>query len=148
MDEANCVLITVTGSDEDGEAISLRTRGSLTIEDDDRWTLLYDETNPADMTTSQNLVHCEGERVTVVRTGTLLTTIVYDLHDTFVGDYITPYGSFQLRVYATEVLVRRDGHSGHIRLVYQISLSNDTTPTEDTALRSLDIQFVPCKRTE
>lgn len=147
MDEKNIVMITVSGTDEEGETISLRTRGTLLdSEDSDMWSLWYEETDPSDMTGTQTLLQCEGKRVTVSRAGSALSTIVFEAGEVFESDYTTPMGGFRVRVYASEVTIGRRGQSGRLRIVYQISLTTNLSPSEESALRKLDIRFVPCRR--
>lgn len=144
MDNKQDVRVTVSGSDDDGEAITLTTLG--TLEDlENGWLLSYQETNLMDMSTANTLVLCEGTRVTVTRTGTLLSTMVFDEKETFMGDYPTEFGSFQMRLYASEVSIRRRGSMGHIRLVYEVNLGSNLFSAESASTRHLDIRFVPCK---
>lgn len=144
MQNEQPVRITVSGIEDGQDSVSLTTQGVLSTLDDG-WVLAYQETNPIDLSTIDTLVACTGTRVTVTRTGTLLSTIVFDEHETFVGEYITDYGSFQLRVYTSEAAVRRRGGIGHIHLVYQMSLTNSQSPSETMSTRHLDIRFTPCK---
>lgn len=144
MTPEQSVWVTVSGIDEAGE-VSLSTRGTLS-DLPGGWLLRYEETNPESMDATETLVHCEGNRVTVTRTGTVLSTLVFDENETFVGDYPTPVGSFQIRVYASEVSIKRRGLIGHVHLLYQISLSSILSPQEEMATRTLDIRFTPCKR--
>lgn len=137
------IQLTVTGTDAAGEEISLSTQGDLFDFAPDEWSLEYHETNPDDMQAIHTLVQCDGTRITVTRTGTLLSTLVFDEHDTFVGDYPTPFGSFQIRVYASKVHIRKRGSMGHIHLVYQVNLTSALSPNEETSLRCLDIRFTP-----
>lgn len=144
MDEGQCVRITVTGESAEGERVSLTTRGML-HDLSAGWMLRYEEVD-SDDTVSLTLVQCEEDRVTITRTGTLLSTIVFDQEETFLGEYVTPAGGFQLRVFTSEVRVQRRGLIGHIRLVYQISLSTAFTPDQEMATRHLDIRFAPCRK--
>lgn len=143
-DEGRCVRLTVTGVDADGEAMSLVTRGSL-HEGDGWWSLHYEETNPDSMTTAQAIVLAEGRRVTVTRSSTMLSVIVFDEGETFVGDYPTPMGHLQIRIIASSVRVRRRGAMGRIQLVYEVTLSSTLAVSEEMERRELDIQFVPCR---
>lgn len=146
MHEEHSVMITVSGTDTAGETISLRTRGTLrTGEDSDRWALCYEETDISDMTVTQTLLQCEGKHVTVSRAGATLSTIIFEAGEVFESDYATPAGGFRVRVYASEVTVERRGQNGRLRIVYQISLSSDLSPSEENELRKLDVRFVPCR---
>lgn len=140
--DGRSVRITVTGRDADGEPVSLCTRGTLQ-DIPGGFALRYEETSLHDMETTDTLVECVEGRVTVSRSGTMLSTIVFDAQETFVGDYPTPHGNFQLRVLPSEVAVARRGDLGRIRLVYQINLSAQHAITEETFTRSLEIRFTP-----
>lgn len=143
MDSEQRVWVTVSGVDEAGE-VSLSTRGTL-VDVPGGWLLRYEETNPESMSTTETLVQCEGPRITVTRTGTILSTIVFDPQETFIGDYATPMGNFQIRVFASEVIIKRRGLIAHVHLAYQISLTSALSPLEDMATRTLDIRFTPCR---
>lgn len=138
------VLVRVTGTDDAGAQIMLSTRGFL-CDLPDGWLIRYEEVPPEEMSSVHTLVECRPNGVTVLRTGSVVSTIVYRENETFIGGYETPIGLFTLRVYATEVSMKRRGGMGHIRLVYQISLSSALSPLGEMAMRWLDIRFSPCK---
>lgn len=144
MPEAFNIRVNIAGADTDGEVIALSTQGILQ-DVEDGWTLRYTETNPDDMTVSDTHIRCTANDVTVSRGGTVLTTLVFREGETFFGDYETPFGNLQLRMLPTEVSVSRRGLLGHIHLVYQVTLSNSFSPSEETSIRYLDIRFVPCR---
>lgn len=144
MDNGQCVRLTVTGADAEGEEISLVTRGLLQV-GDGWWVLRYEETSPDDMATTLTVVQVEGERVTVTRSSAMLSTIVFDRRDTFVGDYPTPLGSLRIRVLTSTLDIRRRGAVGRIRIVYEVTLSSSITVAEELDRRTLDIRFVPCR---
>lgn len=143
-DGGSCVRLTVTGTDTEGDVISLVTKGTL-HEGEGWWALHYEETNPDSMTTAQAIVQVEGSRVTVTRTSTMLSTIVFDEGETFVGDYPTPMGHLRIRILASSVKVRRRGGMGRIQLVYEVTLSSTLAVSEEMDRRTLDVQFVPCR---
>lgn len=138
------VLVTVTGTDEAGETMTLSTRGILR-DMEDGWSLQYEEVSPDNLEASQTYVELSGQSVTVVRTGNVVSTIVYDENETFIGSYQTPLGEFTLRVFSTDVTVKRRGAIGHIHLVYQVSLSSMLSRVGEMAMRTLDIRFTPCR---
>lgn len=144
MDDGECVRVTITGVDAGNDFISLTTRGTL-MDLGSQWVLQYTETNPDDLSEMKTLVQCEPERVTINRAGPFLSTLVFDMRDTFVGDYPTPFGSLQVRVYTSSLTIQRRGLFGRIQATYQVSLSSTHSPLEETMPRTLDIRFTPCR---
>ncbi|MCL1964857.1 MAG: DUF1934 domain-containing protein [Firmicutes bacterium] len=143
MGDEFAVLVTVTGMDEAQCPIALSTRGTL-WELPGGFLLRYDEIDPDDLKVTHTLVESRGAGVTVLRAGKVISTIVYAENETFVSDYATPWGQSTLRVYATEVRVRRDGAVGHVRLKYQLNLAGGQSAPGETAVCWLDIRFQPC----
>jgi uncharacterized beta-barrel protein YwiB (DUF1934 family) len=137
------VTVSVTGTDAEGAQIVLRTGGTLT-DLPEGWMLSYEETSPDSLHTSQTMVQYGDGRITVLRAGDIVSVIAYAPGETFLGKYETPLGIFTLRVFATEVTVKRRGDMGHSRLAYQISLMSELSPTGEMAMRRLDIRFRPC----
>ena len=139
------VLVTVTGTDEDNDQITLTTCGVLS-DISDGFALRYEETSSDDLRPTQTLVECRKEGVSVVRADGVVSMVVYRENETFVSDYETPVGKFTLRVFTTEVSVRRREAMGHVALAYQVSLSSALSAEGETAMRWLDIRFKPCKK--
>ncbi len=137
------VMVSVTGTDAGGDTIELKTRGTLT-DTPGGWAILYAEAHPESLTATETVVECQENSVTVLRAGDVVSTIVYTEGEMFAGEYETPLGLFTLRVFATEVSVKRRGSMGHIRLGYQISLSSGLSQNGEMAMRWLDIRFRPC----
>lgn len=145
MQDEQRVMVTMTGSDAAGDTISLSTRGWIR-DTPGGWLLRYGETDPGDLSAQETLVLCEAGRVTVTRIGVMPSTMLFDLGETFVGEYTTPLGSLTMRIVATEVSVKRRGSIGRVHLTYQLSLHGALSSGEDAEMRQLDIRFTPCKR--
>jgi len=143
MADELAVLVTVTGRDEEGSRVTLSTRGTL-MDIPDGFMLRYEETSPDDLWATQTLVECRGGGVTIIRAGSMVSTIVYMENETFVSEYGTPLGQFTLRIFTTDVKARRRGAMGHVRLAYQVNLSSDLSPSGEMEMRWLDIRFKPC----
>lgn len=139
------VKVTVEGADGDGETITLSTLGQ-TADTADGWCLRYEETSPESMESVQTVMYCREGGVTVVRVGSVVSTIVYREKETFVSDYETAMGKFVLRVFPTEVeAMRQPDGGGVIRLAYQINLSSEIMPSGEMAMRWLRVRFLPWK---
>ncbi len=139
------VLVSVSGTDAAGGEIVLTTLGTL-AELPDGWSVCYDEIHPDDLASTSTTMECREDGVTVLREGDVVSTIVYRKGEIFLGDYQTSLGAFELRVFTTEIAVKRRGSMGHIHLGYQISLSSEMSPEGEMAMRWLDVRFRPCKR--
>lgn len=144
MADVQRVRIVVAGTDATGEEVSLTTQGVLR-DVEDGWLIAYTEMNPDDGSAVDTWVLCEGSRVTVTREETMLSTMVFDERETYVGTYQTPVGTFQIRLRASTVDVKRRGAMGRIRLAYQLSLSTPHSPDEEMTTRQLELRFSPCR---
>ena len=136
-------MITMTGTNEAGDEISLCTGGTLEARDGDSFRLQFEEmgeTGPI-----LTFVDCEGQHVTITRAGGIGTAMSFRQGNPYESQYDTPAGMLFLRIYPTEVLVRRRGSRGHVRLVYQISIWSQFSPSQDASLRRLELRFRPCR---
>ncbi len=144
MSAAERVRITVTGADGAGDEVSLTSQGTVEALPGGAWRLTYNETNPINLETVRTEVTVEAARVTVQRLGTIVSALVFEAQETFIGQYPTPAGVMQMRILPSQVDARRRGRVGRIRVAYQLSLSTQLSPDGESAARLLDIRFGPC----
>jgi len=140
----SAVMITMTGTNEEGDETSLCTDGVLEERDADSFILQFQELGEAGPILT--IVECEGQHVTIIRAGGTGTAMSFRQGKPYESQYDTPIGPLFLRIYPTEVLVRRRGRRGHVHLVYQVSFWSRFSPSHDASVRRLDLRFRPCGR--
>lgn len=136
------VLVTMTGTSEFGDEVSLSTDGQL-VETLDGFLLQYEELHEGSDGPMVTLMDCQSDSVTIVRAQNTATTLVFRQGETFESQYHTPVGPLMLRIYSTEVSVRRRGSLGHVRLTYQVTLQSHISASAAPAMRLLDVRFRP-----
>ena len=130
------VNLTITGKEEEADAIVLRTQGIL-VRDTHGWMVRYNEFDPftADMT--QTIFRCEKGRVTASRTGSMATTVIFSPGELYTCNYETPAGTLNMQVFTIGIDARKRGATGRIRLSYQL------TSGDYRAAHVLEASFTP-----
>ncbi len=140
MQDNTPIMVTIVGSDEQENTITLSTRGTLE-ERAAGWALRYTEMEVGGLDAIDNLVEVESGGVMITRSGTLGSTILYRENKPFEGEYMTPFGDLFLRVLPTTVRAQRRGGMGHIHLEYLVGLSHDKEDADASNMRMIDIRF-------
>ena len=135
------VLLSVMGwthdDDDPSDSVRLLTTGTLSGEKD-LWRIDYTETQPDNESSDVILTMGKGV-VTMQRTGTFSTSMVFDQGRRFEGNYSTPYGDLAMGVYPTHVKYQvQDGPVGEVNLTYQLDLQG-----QFAAMHELRIRFCP-----
>ena len=135
------VLLSVMGwtheDDEPSDSVRLLTTGVMTG-NKDQWRIDYTETQPDNESSDVTLTMGRGV-VTMQRTGTFATSMVFEKGRRFEGSYHTPYGDLAMGVYPTQVKYQvEDGPIGEVNLTYQLDLQG-----QFAAMHELRIRFCP-----
>lgn len=138
------ILVTMTGTDERGEQVSLSTDG-LFSETEDGFLVRFLELHPDSDTPIQTLLDAASQQVTIVRVGHEANVFVFRQGETYETQYETPIGAFYLRIFATEVRVRRRGLNGDVRMRYQVMTGKQFSDNSTMEMRKLNFRFRPCK---
>lgn len=88
------------------EKMQIKTRGTFEIKDDGRAEIVYDETELTGMEGSQTVISFDTEKsgtVTMLRTGSVSTTLVFEKGKRHHCMYSTPYMPFEICVRSFEV---------------------------------------------
>lgn len=119
------VWIRIVGVQQDGdrqETIELSTRGTLSPTEAG-YCLEYEETTLSGLEGTQTRMELSAGQVTLQRTGTQESYLMFQQGKRFVNRYKTPHGSLQMAVFPTEVtwhLNPEDG--GEISLQYELEM--------------------------
>ena len=136
------VIIELCGQDHGGEKTQLCTEGLL-VEQDGKAALLYQEIDPQERSATQVMMRLEKEGVMVMRGGEPFTSVFFREGKTCESEYTTAGQSLLLRMFPTQVRVERRGLSGHVHIVYQVTLGLLGASAMETAMRTLDVRFRP-----
>ena len=141
MKNSQQVLLSIMGwTREDGEetdSVRLLTTGTFTgVPSDCR--IDYTETQPDNESSDVKLTLKHGV-VTMERTGSFSSSMVFEQGCRFEGTYNTPYGELAMGVYPTHVQYQVDrDHTGEVNLTYQLDLQG-----QFAAMHELRIRFCP-----
>ncbi len=118
-------LELTSSPDEEDSIMEIRTQGTLSCTDDGRIELSYDETELTGMEGSTTTVSFSRENpdvVTMLRWGSVTTTLVFEQGQRHICVYETPIMPFEICIYARSVgnTVTMDG--GGITLDYLIEI--------------------------
>lgn len=140
MKKKEQVLLSVMGwtrDDEPADSVRLLTTGTLTG-GPRSWRIDYTETQPDNESSDVTLTLDQGV-VTMERTGSFASSMVFEQGRRFEGSYRTPYGNLAMGVYATHVKYQvEDGAVGEVNLTYQLDLQG-----QFAAMHELRIRFCP-----
>ena len=144
MQKKQQVLLSVMGwthdDDDPSDSVRLLTTGVMTG-GKDSWRIDYTETQPDNESSDVTLTMGKGV-VTMQRSGTFATSMVFEQGRRFEGSYRTPYGDLEMGVYPTHVKYQvQAGPVGEVDLTYQLDLQG-----QFAAMHELRIRFCPSGR--
>lgn len=111
--------------DDDGMLMEIRTQGTLTRAEDGRISLSYDETELTGMegsTTTVSFSEDAPDVITMLRYGSVSTTLVFEQGQRHICVYETPIMPFEICIYARSVRNSLTMNGGSITLDYLIEI--------------------------
>ena len=121
------VLLTVTGrqtyGDQEPETIELVTEGTMAFRDGG-WDISYEETALTGMEGVTTTFRVEPGKVTLLRTGKLTSTMVFQENVAHDSLYQLEFGALLMTVKATSVIYDLVPDGGMVDLVYEICIEN------------------------
>lgn len=121
------VLLTVTGrqtyADQEPETIELVTQGTMAFRDGG-WDISYEETALTGMEGVTTTFRVEPGKVTLLRTGKLSSTMVFQENVPHDSLYQLEFGALLMTVKATRVFYDLVPDGGMVDLVYEICIEN------------------------
>ena len=128
------VVLSIRGrqryADQEPEIIELVTDGTMEFRDGG-WDISYEESDLTGLAGVTTTFRVEPGKVTLDRTGTLYSRMVFQEGVSFDSLYQMPFGTLMITVMATSVFFDIVPDGGVIDLVYQISIENSETGAVD-----------------
>ena len=128
------VVLSIQGrqryADQEPEIIELVTDGTMEFRDGG-WDISYEESDLTGLAGVTTTFRVEPGKVTLDRTGTLYSRMVFQEGVSFDSLYQMPFGTLMITVMATSVFFDIVPDGGVIDLVYQISIENSETGVVD-----------------
>ena len=125
--EKQKVLLSVTGrqtyGDQEPETIELVTEGTMAFRDGG-WDISYEETALTGMEGVTTTFRVEPGKVTLLRTGKLTSTMVFQENVAHDSLYQLEFGALLMTVKATRVFYDLVPDGGMVDLVYEICIEN------------------------
>ena len=112
-----------TYQDQDPEIIELMTEGTMEFRDGG-WDICYEESELTGLAGVTTTFRVEPGKVTLIRKGTLSSTMVFQENVVHESLYQMPFGALMLSVKATQVFFDIVSDGGMIDLSYNISIEN------------------------
>ncbi|MFA7636530.1 MAG: DUF1934 domain-containing protein [Monoglobales bacterium] len=88
--------------------------------------ILYKE-NPDEFGKTQTTIKIKGDRLELIRTGSINSRLVFCTESPYEGSYDTPYGSLPLKIKVESLEIDADETSGSIFMRYKLDLAGDKT---------------------
>lgn len=116
--------------DDSPRHISNETKGSVFFKDGLLY-ITYNE-NPEEFGKTLTTVKIKNDRVEIIRTGNVVSRLVFRADLPYESSYNTPYGSLPVKINVTEMSVKADGNAGTVLIDYQLDLAGDITENKLT----------------
>lgn len=109
---------------QDPDAIELVTTGRLTSHGPDGYLLSYQETEITGMGNTRSTFRVEPNRVSLIRTGDVVSQWVFELGRTHTSVYGTPFGNMEVAITAREIDADLTDSGGYLNIDYAIDLDH------------------------
>ena len=132
------VLISITAAAENGDKQSdvMRLITAGTIErQKDGYLLRYEETLDESEPSHHVCLTIAPDMVSMARTGTYETNLLFRRGQRYESLYHTPYGDMEMAIYCTKVFSRIDEKGGDVQLQYQLDMGGQFVAMHDFALQ-------------
>lgn len=119
-----CITIKSTQTtDEDSDTTELFTFGTMS-ELDDGYVINYEESEATGFEGSKVSLEVKKDVVTMLRTGTALSTLVIEKGKKHHCHYGTPFGNFLVGISTDEIETSLNKNGGNIKLSYTIDINS------------------------
>ena len=116
--------------DDEPRHINTQTKGTL-FSGDGLLYISYDE-NPEEFGKTLTKVKIKKDRVELIRTGNIVSRLVFCKALPFEGMYNTPYGSLPVKIKVADLNVNADENSGIVTMLYCLDFAGDVTENKFT----------------
>ncbi|MBR1781779.1 MAG: DUF1934 domain-containing protein [Oscillospiraceae bacterium] len=120
------VIISIMGMQnygDDNDRIELVTEGKLE-EMEGALRLSYEESELTGLEGTTTLFHVEPERITLLRTGTVNSEMVFERNKRHRSLYSTPFGDMEIGVTARRLSSTLDTKGGRIEIDYDVEINH------------------------
>lgn len=112
----------MSGSEDD--AIELITEGRLTCRDKGGYLLSYKESSLTGLEGTRTTFRVEPEKVSLIRTGTVCSQMVFELGRKHTSLYETPYGRMEVGISTQKLDVDLTERGGNLEVDYAIEIDH------------------------
>ena len=126
------VIISLKGiqNGDGNDPIELVTVGKYHYKDNKHF-ITYEESEMTGMKGTTTTLTVEGDKVTLMRTGSNNTQLIFEKGQRHVNCYETPYGSLSVGVRANNVQVSLGEEGGEISAKYELEVNNSVAGFND-----------------
>ncbi len=121
------VIISIRGAQEyegaDNDAVQLMTAGQLT-QMADGYELSYQESEVTGMEGTTTTFQIQGPRVTLLRTGTVCSQMVFEEGRRHLSLYSTPYGNLEVGIATSRLSSSISPTGGDLEIDYSIEIDH------------------------
>ena len=110
---------------DDPRHISTKTKGTA-FSGDGLLYVTYME-NPEEFGKTTTKVKIKKDRIELIRSGNIVSRLVFCKDLPFEGVYNTPYGGLPVKIKVNELSVNADGSSGEVFMNYNLDFAGDIT---------------------
>ena len=121
------------GVDPDG--IELATEGTMTVHDDGRIELVYQETELTGMEGTETRFTIEENRVVLTRSGRLSSQMVFQIGVQHTSMYTTPWGNLLVDINTSKLSHKLGEHGGLLHIQYTIAVGHQVTGKNQFKIR-------------
>lgn len=115
---------------DDPRHIATNTKGTV-FSGDGLLYISYKE-NPEEFGKTTTTLKVKKNRIELIRTGNIVSRLVYCKDSPYEGSYNTPYGSLPLKIKVAEMNISADENRGEIYMRYTLDVAGDVTDNKFT----------------
>lgn len=125
---ADNVILSIKGSQYSGEngpeEVELVTPGRLVQDGKGRYTISYEESELTGLEGTTTVLRIEGERVTLLREGSVNSQMVFEEGRRHLSMYETPYGSLSVGINTRRMRSTVGEDGGDLEIDYAVEIDN------------------------
>ena len=132
----NNAIITVKGNqslNNDSSDIEIITEG-IFKKSESGYTIQYNETEMTGFEGTTTTLNVSDGSVTLIRTGSNNSSMIFEKGQKYMGHYETPYGSFTIGIISNKVNIDLTDSGGNIQVGYLLEIDNLVTSTNSITL--------------
>ncbi len=122
------VIISIKGrqtfESQDADTIELVTTGRLTSHGTDGYLLSYEESELTGLEGTRTTFRVQRDKVSLIRTGTVCSQMIFELGRKHTSLYQTPFGSMEVGISAKGIDMGLSDHGGHLNIDYAIEIDH------------------------